>query len=64
MKELQTASRPTSSFGLDVGRPEGVVVVGEAQAERGARGQALQLVEGLSGVHFLRPLPLAAIPCR
>lgn len=63
MEELQTASHPTGSFGLDVGHPEGVVAVGEAQAVDGARGQALQLVEGLSGVHLLRPLPLTAIPC-
>lgn len=64
MKEPQTASHPTGSLRLDVGHPEGVVVVGEAQAVGGARGQALQLVEGLSGVDFLRPLPLTAVPCR
>lgn len=62
MKELQTASHPTGSFRLDVGHPEGVVAVGEAQAVGGARGQALQLVEGLSGVDSLRPLPFTAVP--
>lgn len=62
MKELQTASHPTGSFCLGVGHPEGVVAVGEAQAVGGARAQALQLVEALSRVHFLRPLPLTAIP--
>lgn len=61
MKELQ--SRPTSSFRLDVAHPEGVVAVGESQAVGGARGQALQLVEALSGVHLLRPLPLTALTC-
>lgn len=62
MKALQTASHPTGSFRLYVGRPEGVVAVGEAQAVGGARGQALQLVEALSGVDLLRPLPLTAVP--
>lgn len=62
MKALQTALHLTGSFRLDVGRQESVVAVGEAQAVGGARGQALQLVEGLSGVDLLRPLPLTAVP--
>lgn len=63
-RSRQTASHPTGSLRLDVGHHEGVVVVREAQAVGGARGQALQLVEGLSGVHLFRPLPLAAVTCR
>jgi len=48
---------------VHIGLPEGVVFVGEAQAVVGARGEALQLVEGLGGVHPLRLLPPSTL-CR